>query len=149
MSIEQEIAALDGLSTPELAGRYAELRGKPPRTRHRRWLQRRVAHLLQERALGGLSVAARRRLDALAAELELPFDRPEEAPRRGGNGALSPGTTLVREWRGQAIRVAVLEGSFEWDGRRFGSLTAVAMAITGQHMSGPRFFAVAKPGRPS
>jgi len=32
------------------------------------------------------------------------------------------------------------EGRFEYEGRNFKSLTAVARQITGQHWSGPLFF---------
>jgi hypothetical protein len=148
MSIESEIAALDGMSTAELARRYTELHGRRPRTRHRRWLQKRIGYRLQEIKFGGLSMTAKRRLDELIAELGLPFDREDKPRPRGRNGALTPGMTLTREYRGEQIHVEVLAGGeFEWRGERFKSLSAVARAVTGQHLSGPRFFAIARPGR--
>ena len=50
------------------------------------------------------------------------------------------GTVLVREHAGVLHRVTVAGDGFEWDGRIFGSLSAVAGAITGVNWSGRRFF---------
>jgi hypothetical protein len=38
---------------------------------------------------------------------------------------------------------------FEYDGRRYRSLTVIAEQITGAHWSGPRFFGVTKRARGS
>ena len=45
---------------------------------------------------------------------------------------------------GQTIRVTVLADGFEFMGERFGSLSAIAKAVTGTHVSGFRFFGLAK-----
>ena len=50
------------------------------------------------------------------------------------------GTKLIREWDGVAHTVTVLREGFDWDGRRFKSLSAVARAITGTRWNGYRFF---------
>jgi hypothetical protein len=57
---------------------------------------------------------------------------------------LRPGTTLLREWKGQTHRVTVLEEGFEYDGRNYKSLTAVTRKITGIGWSGPLFFGLRK-----
>ena len=36
--------------------------------------------------------------------------------------------------------VLILEEGYEYDGRRYQSLTQIAQDITGAHWSGPRFF---------
>ena len=67
---------------------------------------------------------------------------------RGGEGAvpkplprkLTPGTRLVRDWHGVGHTVIVLESGFEYDGKHWKSLTAIAKVITGAHWNGPRFF---------
>jgi hypothetical protein len=41
-------------------------------------------------------------------------------------------------------RVLVLDEGYEYDDRRFSSLTQVATAITGTHWSGPDFFGLKK-----
>ena len=52
------------------------------------------------------------------------------------------GTVLVREHAGVLHRVTVAGDGFEWNARMFGSLSAVARAITGVNWSGRRFFAL-------
>jgi hypothetical protein len=99
----------------------------PPRT-SRSLLLRAVAYKMQERALGGLSTRARRRLNG-----------PEPRPVRRHRG-LKPGTVLVREWHGVAYQVRVLEGGVLYHGERYRSLSEVARRITGTRWSGPRFF---------
>src|SRR5438034_806350 len=56
----------------------------------------------------------------------------------------SPGTVLTRPYRGRTIAVTVLESGFEYEGRRFDSLTAVAKAVTGSHWNGLEFFGLTK-----
>lgn len=60
------------------------------------------------------------------------------------NKTTQVGTVLIREHNGRvhAVRKAA-NGSFIYSGRSYGSLTAVAVAITGVHRSGPRFFGIA------
>ena len=57
---------------------------------------------------------------------------------------LATGTRLVREWQGAMHQVAVLEKGFAYAGQTYGSLSAVAKAITGTQWSGPKFFGIRK-----
>jgi hypothetical protein len=50
------------------------------------------------------------------------------------------GTRLVREWDGVEHTVTVMKDGFDWQGRKFKSLSAVARAITGTQWNGYRFF---------
>jgi hypothetical protein len=59
---------------------------------------------------------------------------------------LLEGTKLLREWRGVANEVTVIEDGYEHQGRRYRSLSAVARAITGTPWSGPLFFGLRKTG---
>lgn len=69
-------------------------------------------------------------------------------PRRAGDKGrgkpiprkLTPGTRLVRDWHGTGHVVTVVDKGFEYEGRQWPSLTAIAQAITGGKWSGPRFF---------
>jgi hypothetical protein len=59
---------------------------------------------------------------------------------------LAPGVRLVREYKGRKLTVLVIdEKCFEFEGRRFKSLSALACSITKQHMSGMRFFGLTQP----
>ena len=51
---------------------------------------------------------------------------------------------IVREYKGESVRVTVLPDGFEHEGARYRSLSAVAKAVTGQHLNGRAFFGVAK-----
>jgi hypothetical protein len=53
---------------------------------------------------------------------------------------LSPGTELVRSYRGQTYTVTVRDTGFEWNGAHYGSLSELATRITGTRRSGPKFF---------
>jgi hypothetical protein len=50
------------------------------------------------------------------------------------------GTVLIREHAGVSRRVTVVPEGFEWEGRVYASLSAVARAITGVRWNGHRFF---------
>jgi Protein of unknown function (DUF2924) len=97
-------------------------------------LRRGIAHRLQERGQGSLTSATRREIERQIKRL----GKDEEVSV--GTPSLKPGTRLVRSWRGRMHQVLVLEDGFEFDGRRYGSLTQIASDITGAHWSGPRFF---------
>jgi len=129
-----ELRALEGLSVPALVARHRELYGREPRSRNRESLVRRIAWRLQEQAMGGLSGAARRRLAELTEEIDLGgAEKPRRATGRVGAAprGLAPGSTLTREWRGSTIEVRVrADGTYEWDGQRFRSLSAATKAIT-------------------
>ncbi len=51
-----------------------------------------------------------------------------------------PGTILTRQYKGHAIQVTVRDNGFEYLGEVYGSLSAVAKAITGSHWNGNYFF---------
>jgi hypothetical protein len=54
--------------------------------------------------------------------------------------ALTLGTRLLREWQGRTHQVTVVAKGFEYDGKPYRSLTAIARTITGTPWSGPLFF---------
>lgn len=56
------------------------------------------------------------------------------------------GTILVRDYQGRRLCVKVLEKGFEFDGRIFRSLSAVAREITGTNWNGPVFFGLSAEG---
>jgi hypothetical protein len=99
---------------------------------------RALANKLQERAYGRPSLAMNRRLNTLAGE----FEKGSSSFNPGV--VLKTGARLVRQWRGHAHTVLVLEDGFEYEGQCYRSLTMIAARITGAHWSGPRFFGVTK-----
>ena len=51
---------------------------------------------------------------------------------------------ITRIYRGRTIRVTVLESGFEYDGKRYRSLSAIAKVVTGSHWNGKLFFGLKK-----
>ena len=51
-----------------------------------------------------------------------------------------PGSWLTRSYKGRTIEVKVLSQGFQYQGRVFSSLSALAKEITGSHCSGFWFF---------
>ena len=136
-SVLARLAALKRMSVRELKLEWKALFGTPAPNNSRGNLELRLAWRIQELALGGLSRQAARMLDLLADEIDGKSDSKAiiADPR---NPVL--GTRLVREWDGVEHTVTVLRDGFEWQGRRFKSLSAAARAITGSNWNGYRFF---------
>jgi hypothetical protein len=119
---------------------WRQLYDREPPGFSRNYLVSRLAYRIQELAYGGLKPATRAKLDALADGLD-----PKAARKRIVNGPIV-GTRLVREFQGREYTVAVLNDGFEWEGRRYKSLSAVARAITGTRWNGLTFFGVKRHG---
>jgi hypothetical protein len=134
-SIAAQLAALPQTSTPDLKALWSELYARPAPAFNRPYLISRLAYRIQELACGGLKPTTRAKLDALADGLD-PKRARKRAPAR-----LIAGTRLCRGWQGVEHVVTVLhDGDFDWQGRRYASLSAVARAITGTRWNGPLFF---------
>jgi hypothetical protein len=139
-SVAARVAALPKTPTPELKQMWRELFDGEPPGFSRNYLISRLAYRIQELAYGGLKPSTRTKLDALADTLD-----PKVARKRVVNGPVV-GTQLIREWRGIEHKVTVLADGFEWEGRRYKSLSAVARAITGTRWNGLTFFGVKRHG---
>ena len=137
--IAREIAALTNLTVKALKGRWRDLYGtEPPPRISPQLLTQAIAYRLQVRAFGGLKLTTRRLLDRVA---EGPTSSPRPAlPAR----KVSTGTLLVREWRGVAHQITVLDSGVLYKGQRHSSLSEVARLITGSRWSGPLFFGLRK-----
>ncbi len=47
---------------------------------------------------------------------------------------------ITRDFRGVTHQVVAIDGGFQWQGRTFTTLSAVAFAVTGTKRSGQLFF---------
>jgi len=131
------------LTSAQLRQEWQRLyRTNPPRRLSRDLLRRAVAYKIQEQAYGGLSQAARRRLQALARAMA----QDGEVALKAGPGQ-KPGARLLRQWRGETHCILVLDDGFLYQNQRYRSLTAIARVITGAHWSGPRFFGLGAQAR--
>jgi hypothetical protein len=140
-----QLAALPHKDIAELRRMWRDLLGAEPPPGNRTHIVRLLAYRIQELAHGGLAPRTRARLDALAEDED---DRVKGRPRRRrADDRPATGTRLVREWQGVEHCVTVLTDGFEYDGRRFQSLSAVARAITGTRWNGPQFFGLRVQGK--
>lgn len=138
--LDTDLAALATLSPAQLRERWGEVCfGTTPAVPDS-LLRRGIAHALQEKVQGALPLATRRTLEAVARNGVLAA---EDLPIR-----LKPGTRLMRQWNGRMHAVLVTEEGFQFDGRTWTSLSAIAERITGSHWSGPRFFGLRRAPAP-
>lgn len=125
---------LDELGPADLKEEWARRHGAPTPSVTPDLLRLGIAYQLQEKKQGGLSRESKRLLRQAIAVAQ-QGNPAASSPRR-----LTPGTRLVRDWHGVGHTVTVLDEGFEYGGRTWRSLTAIAKAITGTHRNGPAFF---------
>ena len=95
----------------------------------------------QKRLRESVAGWARRRLDALVDQLE------PKAARRRDPGRPIAGTQLRRQWRDIEHVVTVREHDFEYQGRPYKSLSAIARQITNVNWNGWAFFGLRRNGK--
>jgi hypothetical protein len=145
-SITAQIARLPQLPMAEIKALWQKLFGRDNPTHNRQFLERRIAYKLQENAFrkvddSQLLERNARRIQALIETGKTP--KPDRKVR------LLPGTVLTREYRGIEHNVAVTsDGQYEYQGRRYPSLSMIAREITGTRWSGPLFFGLKGPANP-
>jgi hypothetical protein len=143
-TIPARLAALKSTPTPELKTQWRELFDSEPPPFNRRYLESRLAYRIQELAYGGLKPETVRRLERLGEELD-GGDKKKRGLRADRDRPIT-GTRLIREWQGVEHVVTVLSDGFEWQGRPYKSLSAIARAITGTRWNGLVFFGFKRQG---
>jgi hypothetical protein len=148
--IQAQIDEMADMTIGQLRDEYARVFGEPTRSRHKVFLRKRITWGLQARDEGGLSERARRRAEELARDTDLRLLAPKShtevrpfRPTRDRRLPL-PGAVITREYRGETIAVTVLDAGFEYHGKVYRSLSAVAKDVTGSHWNGYGFFGIAK-----
>jgi len=120
--------------------------------------RRKIAWRIQAEREGGLPESARQHALAIAREAGFRLRSRLGDHRRSSlaNATVSeivsdydprlpmPGSLIVKEYRGRTLEVHVLNSAFEYDGRRFTSLSAIAKEVTGTKWNGMAFFGLAR-----
>ena len=131
------LVALKTTPTPQLKEQWRQLfEGEPPAF-NRRYLESRLAYRIQELAYGGLKPDTVRRLEKLGEELD---GGRVDVRKRPANDRPISGTRLIRDYQGIEHCVTVRDNDFEYQGRPYKSLSAIARAITGTQWNGLTFF---------
>jgi Protein of unknown function (DUF2924) len=147
-SLEVQIEELRKLPAIALQAKYLELFGEESRSGNRQFLFRRVAWRLQALAEGDLSERARVRARELANDADLRV-QPAKSVLNAPASHYGPdrrlpvsGTILRRSFKGRDLAVRVLDDGFEFEGRRYQSLSAIASEVAGSRWNGFAFFAL-------
>src|SRR5215204_5399329 len=132
-----QLAALETAPIAALKAKWRDLFETEPPPYNRRFLEHRLSYRIQELAYGGLKPETLKRLKALGDSL----DGGDSARRRKrADSRPISGTRLIREYRGVEHCVTVRDEDFEYQGRPYKSLSAIARAITGTRWNGLMFF---------
>ena len=143
-TIITRITTLKNTPTPDLREMWRDLFETEPPRQNRRFLESRLAYRIQELEYGELRPATVERLEALGEELD---GGKAEVRRRRTDDRPIAGTRLIREYQGVEHCATVLADGFEYQGRPYKSLSAIARAITGTRWNGWVFFGVRRSGR--
>jgi hypothetical protein len=149
---------LAGMQKQELKRLYYESFARDVPAGNYEHARRRIAWHLQAQKDGGLPASARQHALAIARAAGLRIRIPAQT---AGTSALQhttvtrlvsdhdprvpmPGSVIVKEYRDRTIAVHVFDSGFEYEGRRFASLSAIAKEVTGTKWNGLLFFGLTK-----
>lgn len=140
VSVAAQLAQLPNLSMPEIWALWDKHFEQRPRHSNRFYIESRLAYKIQVSVYGELPRAKQRALERIG--------EAGTTTRQDRGRKVVPGTVLVREYDGAEHRVvANLDGTCEYAGKTYSSLSAVARVITGTRWNGHRFFGLRKEKR--
>lgn len=132
---EISIGDLDDYPMSELRLLWLKYFGAEPTSNSKEFYVSRLAHRFQELEFGGLKAEVVNMLIRMYKEKN--FTKPKFIH----DYRLPPiGSSIIKIYDGKEHRVTLLKQGFDYDGKKYKSLSGVARAITGQHMSGYCFF---------
>jgi hypothetical protein len=126
-SVLAQLVVLPEKSTAELKQLWRDLYNREPPPYNKPFLVKRLAYRIQKLAYGGLSARAEAKLNALIEDEDRRVKGKQ--PVRKGDRPIA-GTRLIREWQSVEHCATVLDDGFEYQGRRYKSLSAIARVIT-------------------
>ena len=146
--ILRQIADLQDRSQDELKVMWTEYFGVEPPAYRRGFLVRGLGHRIQELTYGGLAADYQKRLDALVDDTPAGKGAGRARSVHAGTAQrLLIGTRLIREYQDVAHEAVVVDGGYEYAGRLFKSLSAIACHITGTRWNGWAFFGLPNPAK--
>ncbi len=136
----------------DLKSKYAELFGQEATSNNRVFLWRKIAYRLQEIEYGGMGEETQTRLTELIKRYdpvnnkalrprESTFENRPKKPLSSHDRRLPiPGTVITKDYKGMSLAVKVLHSGFEFNGKAYKTLSAIAKEVTGAHWNGFLFF---------
>lgn len=92
-----------------------------------------------EEKYSSLSPEIQRKIDKLVEN----YDRTQNIEKENKVLSITDGTKLIREFKGKRYSVTVIQNCYEYNGKKYKSLSAIANEITGTRWNGKKFFGVA------
>ncbi len=152
--LAEKVAALKSMKTRELQQMYRDLFKEDCRTNNVQHLRRRLAAKLQ---LDAIPPEEQERLTAIEPHALNELRKRVEQRRRAVEPVTDPetgkardprlppvGTVLTKRHKAEVHHVSILDDGFEWMGKQYKSLSAVAFDITGTKWNGMRYFGLTK-----
>ena len=162
-----QLAALETMNVPALAEKYRELYGEPTRSRNRAYLKKRLAWRIEANFQGDLSQGAIARIQQLGDQLperwQMRLGQSANGAAAASDAATMPevppiivateprdprvppvGTVVRRVFDGKTHEVTVCVEGFEYEGRKYKTLSAIATQIAGTRWNGYLFFGLKK-----
>lgn len=145
---------LEKLPVGRLRDRFCETLGYTSSSRNRPFLIRKILWGMQAAATGDVSPKARHQAEKLADERDIvthvpkfPLQSPKAkkkttfrfSPTKDSRLPV-PGSVLVRQYKGREVRVTIGAEDFEFEGKRYQSLSSIAREVTGSSYNGFLFF---------
>jgi len=131
------VVALKRMPVNDLKTEWKKLFSTDAPNNSRGFLELRLAHRIQELTYGGVARETTKLLNALADQVQ---GKPGRKTMISDPRNPVVGTRLVREWDGAEHTTIVLRDGYEFQGRKYKSLSAIARDITGTRWNGYRFF---------
>ena len=143
----KEVSTLKDKPLKDLKEKYQKLYGpKKVVPVNRTFLVKRIVYKLQEQKHGGISQAAKNKADALIKKHD-PVNNKSAKSKNGDAKKPNrdprlpiPGTIIAKVYKGKKLEVKALEKGFEYKGKVYRSLSAIAKDITGNIWNGFLFF---------
>ncbi|MBQ8847345.1 MAG: DUF2924 domain-containing protein [Candidatus Gastranaerophilales bacterium] len=70
------------------------------------------------------------------------YDKNQEININKNAIKITPGTRIIREYKGKKYSITVLVDGYEFEGKEYKTLTTIANKITGTKWNGKKFFGV-------
>ncbi len=135
-SVLRQLTALQDMDREALEEKWLDLYGSEPPRFRLSFMRRRLAYRIQELFHGGLAPSVQEKFQELAANDPMASQLTRPHPITNNEGKILPGTRFIREWNGNTYEAIALEKGFEYNGKPYRSLTAIATEITGTKWNG-------------
>lgn len=91
------------------------------------------------RKYGNLSLEVQRKIDKLVEQ----YYQKQQLDKNSKVFSIADGDRLIRKFKGKQYTVTIISDGYEYNGKKYKSLSAIANEITGTRWNGRKFFGVA------